>query len=124
MDLDIHNYNIKEMKDLLKLKRSYTIDDIEFESHAFIKKVMERTNITDSKKKAIISFIKLCKKMLKDDLEKKNFKIMMKESKLNLILKNQDKIINYQRTIMEHMKGLDLKVEKLLENGNKKKIEL
>lgn len=124
MDLDIHNYNIKEMKDLLKLKRSYTIDDIEFESHDFIKKVMERTNITNEKKKEIISFIKLCKKMLKDDLEKKNFKIMMKESKLNLILKNQDKIINYQRTIMEYMKGLDLKVEKLLENGNKKKIEL
>ena len=124
MDLDIHNYNIKEMKDLLKLKRSYTIDDIEFGTHDFIKKVNARTNITDSKKKEIISFIKLCKKMLKDDLEKKNFKIMMKESKLNLILKNQDKIINHQRTIMEHMKGLDLKVEKLLENGNKKKIEL
>lgn len=124
MDLDIHNYNIKELKELLKLKRTYTINDIDFNSYEFVKSVRERTNITDDKKKEIESFIKLCVKMLKDDLEKKNFKKMLEESKFKLILKNQDKIINNQHVLVNGIKKLNDKIEVLLENSNKKKIKL
>jgi hypothetical protein len=124
MDLDIHNYNIKEIKDLLQLKKSYTVDDVDFNSYDFIKKVKLRTNMTDGKKKEIESFIKLCVKMLKDDLEKKKFKKMLEESKFKSILKNQDKIIQNQYNLAEGLKKLNDKIEVLLENSNKKKIEL
>ena len=124
MDLDIHNYNIKEIKDLLQLKKSYTVDDVDFNSYDFIKKVKSRTNIKDDKKKEIESFIKLCVKMLKDDLEKKKFKKMLEESKFKSILKNQDKIIQNQYSLAEGLKKLNDKIEVLLENSNKKKIEL
>lgn len=124
MDLDIHNYNIKEIKDLLQLKKSYTVDDVDFNSYDFIKKVKSRTNIKDDKKKEIESFIKLCVKMLKDDLEKKKFKKMLEESKFKSILKNQDKIIQNQYNLAEGLKKLNDKIEVLLENSNKKKIEL
>ena len=124
MDLDIHNYNIKEIKDLLQLKKSYTVDDVDFNSYDFIKKVKSRKNIKDDKKKEIESFIKLCVKMLKDDLEKKKFKKMLEESKFKSILKNQDKIIQNQYNLAEGLKKLNDKIEVLLENSNKKKIEL
>ena len=124
MDLDIHNYNVQELKDLLKLKKSYTEDDINFNSYEFKKKVMERNNISSEKKEEIISFLKLCVKVLKNDLEKKNFKKMLEESKFKKILKNQDKIIKNQERILQDRDIIVKKIENILELVNKKKIVL
>lgn len=45
------------------------------------------------KKKEIAIFLKLASQMLKDDLEKKVFKKLFEESKLNKVLKNQEKLL-------------------------------
>jgi dephospho-CoA kinase len=49
---------------------------------------------------------------------------MLEESKFKSLLKNQDKIIQNQYNLAEGLKKINEKIEHILENINKKKIEL
>ena len=72
------------------------------------------------KKRKLSVFLKLCVKVLKNDLEKKNFKKMLEESKFKKILKNQDKIIKNQERILQDRDIIVKKIENILELVNKK----
>lgn len=92
-DLNICNYTLHEIKSLLKLKKNYTEHDINFNSDELKKKLVVFNNLNNEKKKEIAIFLKLASQMLKDDLEKKVFKKLFEESKLNKVLKNQEKLL-------------------------------
>ena len=92
-DLNISNYTLHELKSLLKLKKNYTEYNINFNSDELKKKLVTINNLNDEKKKEIANFFKMACQLLKDDLEKKQFKKMFQESRLNKVLKNQEKLL-------------------------------
>lgn len=97
INLDINTYNIDELKNLFKLQKNYTIENI-YNAKESIAYSIEKSNISESKKTELFIFLDNIKNKLISNLEIGTNNNIKQYNGNPYIVNNESKLGNYKQT--------------------------